>query len=126
MKCTHENFESFVAFNINIETYPSCLGGEKKRRAMDGARWIPDWHLAVKLLKSPKNEDGYTSVHFAFPILAGFCWLFLSPALLLFFFFFFFFLPPSFRHRYLVREDVRSEIWYSRLLPLLLLLLLAG
>lgn len=46
---------------------------------MYGARWIPDRHLAVKLLESPENEDGYTSVHFAFPIPAGSRSLFLSP-----------------------------------------------
>lgn len=46
---------------------------------MCGTRWIPDQHLAVKLLESPENEDGYTSVHFAFPIPAGSRSLVLSP-----------------------------------------------
>lgn len=52
---------------------------EGSERRVCGARWIPDRHLTVKLLESPENEDGYMSVHFAFPIPAGSRLLFLPP-----------------------------------------------
>lgn len=37
-----------------------CGGGWEGWRTTGGARWIPDWRLAVKLLESPEDEDGYT------------------------------------------------------------------
>lgn len=67
---------------------------EGSERRVCGARWIPDRHLTVKLLESPENEDGYMSVHFAFPIPAGSPLLFLSsrPPFLVFLLLFLFFL----------------------------------
>lgn len=104
---------------------------------MCGARWIPDRHLAVKLLESPENEDGYTSVHFTFPIPAGSRALFLSSCpsfcvllLLLFLLHLLLFVPPSpFSHRRLYpvrKEEARSKMRYSSVQQAMLSLLLSA
>lgn len=98
-------------------------GGERR---VCGARWIPDRHLAVKLLESPENEDGYTSVHFAFPIPAGARSLVLSscpPFLVLLLHLLFLlrllllFIPSSASRRRshpVRKEEARSKMRYSK------------
>lgn len=95
---------------------------------MCGARWIPDRHLAVKLLESPENEDGYTLVHFAFPIPAGsrslvlsscppFLVLLLQLLFLLHLLRLLLFIPSSASRRRshpVRKEEARSKMRYSR------------